>query len=144
MPSGMRVEVEGVTGLARAFRKAGEEGARDFLLAANKESARIVETAARPMIPVQTGKLVASLRSTGVAKGGVVLLGKKAVPYAGPVHFGWFAARVWGRSVARRVIAPGLWLYHALDSRRDEVWDRYQQKLQELLDIVSQEAAASA
>lgn len=140
MPSGMRVEVEGVSSLARALRKAGDEGSRQFLLEANKESAQLVETAARPLIPVQTGKLVASLRSTGVAKGGVVMLGKKAAPYAGPVHFGWFAARTWGRTVARRVIAPGLWLYHALDSRRDEVWDRYQQKLQELFDIVVAEA----
>lgn len=139
MPSGLRIEVEGVTGLARALRKAGEEDAREFLLGANKEAAASVEAAARPSIPVRSGKLVGSLRSVGNAKGGVVMLGKAKVVYAGPVHFGWFAARTWGRSTARRPIRPGLWLYHALDRRRGEVEDIYHRRLDELLERVTKE-----
>ncbi|MCC6434437.1 MAG: HK97 gp10 family phage protein [Acidimicrobiales bacterium] len=141
MPTGLRIEVEGVSGLARALRKAGDEGSRDFLLQANKEAAASVETAARPAIPVRSGRLVGSLRSSGSAKGGVVLLGKARVPYAGPLHFGWFAARTWGRTIARRPIKPGLWLYDALDRRRGEVEDIYYRRLDELLAIVTKEAA---
>lgn len=133
MPSGLRIEVEGVQTLARTLRKVGDEESRGFLLAANKEAAASVEVAARPSIPVRSGRLVGSLRSTGTAKGGVVLLGKARVPYAGPLHFGWFAARVWGRTKARRPIKPGLWLYHALDRRRGEVEDIYYRRLDELL-----------
>lgn len=140
MPSGMRVEVEGVSGLARALRKAGDEGSRAFLLEANKASAQVVEAAARPLIPHRTGRLANSLRSAGNAKGGVVLLGKAKVPYAGPTHFGWFGARTWGRTVARRVIRPGLWLYSALDRRREEVEERYLAALDALLERVVQEA----
>lgn len=126
MPSGMRVEVEGVNSLARTLRKVGDEGARDFLLAANKEAAKSVETAAAPLIPRRTGRLADSLRSTGNAKGGVVMLGKARVPYAGPVHFGWF----------KRRIKPGLWLFEALDRRRGEVEDIYYRRLDELLAMV--------
>lgn len=140
MASGMRVEVEGITSLARVLRKAGDEGSREFLLQANKDSAKIVEGAAAPLIPRRSGKLAGTLRSTGTAKGGVVLLGKLKVPYAGPLHFGWFRPRAWGRSIASRPIRPGLWLYHALDRRRDEVEERYQVRLQELLDRVVAEA----
>lgn len=142
MPSGMRVEVEGIVPLARALRKAGEEGTRTLLLEANKESAKVVEAAARPLIPQRTGRLANTLRSAGQAKGGVVLLGKAKVPYAGPTHFGWFGARTWGRSVARRPIRPGLWLYHALDRRRVEVEERYHAALDRLLEHVVQEADA--
>lgn len=140
MPKGMRIEVEGVSSLARAMRKAGDEGSREFLLAANKEAAATVETAARPLVPVRTGSLVASLRSTGTAKGGVVLIGKARVPYAGPIHFGWFAARTWGRTVARRPIRPQPFLFDALDRRRGEVEEIYYQRLDELLARVAAEA----
>ena len=133
MPKGMRIEVEGINPLARTLRKVGDEDSRGFLLAANKEAAASVESAARPMIPQRTGRLAASLRSTGTAKGGVVLLGKARVPYAGPLHFGWF----------RRGIKPGLWLFDALDRRRGEVEDIYYRRLDELLERV-QGAGATA
>lgn len=130
MPSGMRVEVEGVSGLARALRKAGDEESRQFLLDANREAAKTVENAAAPLIPRRTGKLSASLRSTGTAKGGVVMLGKARVPYAGPLHFGWF----------KRGIRPGLWLFSALDRRRGEVEEIYFKRLDELLARVTEGA----
>lgn len=130
--SGNRVEIEGITSLARALRKAGEDGARALLLAANKEAAQAVEAAARPNVPTRTGRLVNSLRSAGNAKGGVVLIGKARVPYAGPIHFGWF----------RRRIRPLLFLYHALDKRRGEVEEIYLRRLDELLEVITDEAAA--
>ncbi len=132
MPSGNRVEIEGVTSLARAFRKAGDEDSRTLLLEANKEAAKSVEAAARPNVPVKTGRLANTLRSAGTAKGGVVLIGKAKVPYAGPIHFGWF----------RRHIRPALFLYDALDSRRDEVEEIYFRRLDELLARVEDAARA--
>lgn len=140
MPSGARIQVEGVSSLARAFRKAGEEGARDFLIAANKEAAATVEAAARPLVPTRNGSLLATLKSSGAAKGGVVQIGRARVPYAGPVHFGWFKPRVWGSTTARRPIRPNPFLFEALDKRRAQVEETYFKRLDELLGFVTKEA----
>lgn len=126
MPSGNRVEIEGVKSLARNLRKAGEEGARDFLLAANKEAAQIVESAARPKIPQRTGRLAASLKSSGSARGGVVQVGKARVPWAGPIHFGWH----------KRNIKPQPFLYIALDDRRVQVEETFMKRLEELITVI--------
>ena len=136
MPNGTRIEVDGISSLARTLRKVGEEDARDFLIEANRESARIVEDAARPLVPRRSGKLLATLKSSGSAKGGVVQVGKKLVPYAGPVHFGWFKPRVWGKTIARRPIKPQPFLYEALDKRRQDVEETYYKRLDELLNKV--------
>ena len=126
MASGMRVEVEGITSLARTLRTAGNEGARDFLMAANKEAARAVENAARPLVPRRKGTLAGTLRSAGNAKGGVVLVGRAKAPYAGPIHFGWF----------KRGIRPQPFLFEALDRKAGEIEDIYQRRLDELLGMV--------
>jgi len=126
MPSGARVEVEGIKSLASSLRKAGEEGARDMLIAANREAAALVESTARPLVPRRTGRLVATLKSSGAARGGVVQVGRAKVPYAGPIHFGWF----------RRHIKPQPFLYEALDRRRADVEETYYKRLDELLETI--------
>ena len=126
MADGVRIEIEGIRDLARTLRKAGQEGARDMLLAANKEAAKTVEQTARPLVPQRTGKLVSSLKSSGTARGGVVQVGRMAVPYAGPIHFGWL----------RRHIRPNPFLFEAMDRRRVEVEEIYQTRLDELLESV--------
>jgi len=126
MAEGVRVEVEGIKNLARTFRQVGNEGARDMLLAANREAAEAVEITARPNIVRRTGRLAATLRSTGTAKGGVVMLGKAKVPYAGPIHFGW----------PKRGIRPRPWLYEAMDRRHDDIQTLYLRRLDELLETV--------
>ena len=50
-----------------------------------------------------------------VETGGKVRAGMKAVPYAGPIHFGW----------GRRNITPQPFLYQAIDRRHAEVLDTY-------------------
>lgn len=126
MPSGMRVEVEGITSLARTFRKVGDEGSRAFLLAANKEAASAVEHTARGLVPTRSGRLADTLRSAGNAKGGVVLAGKARVKYAGPIHFGWF----------KRGIRPQPFMFQALDRRAGDIEEIYHRRLDELLGMV--------
>ena len=122
----MRVEVEGITSLARTFRKVGNEEARAFLLGANKEAASAVEHTARGLVPTRTGRLADTLRSAGNAKGGVVLAGKAKVKYAGPIHFGWF----------KRGIRPQPFMFQALDRRAGDIEDIYHRRLDELLGMV--------
>lgn len=125
-PSGARIEIEGIKSLARTLRKAGEEGARDMLIAANREAAGIVEAAARPNVPVLTGRLASTLKSSGSAKGGVVQVGRLKVPWAGPIHFGW----------PKRNIKPQPFLFEAMDERRVEVEETYLKRLDELLETI--------
>ena len=58
-------------------------------------------------------------------------VGKKKVPYAGPIHFGW----------GRRNIHPQPFLYEALDKRRDEVLDAFALNVQKLADSIAAEAS---
>ena len=86
------------------------------------QAAKIVEKAARPLVPVRTGKLLASVRSAGTQRFAVVRAGKKSVPYAPPIHWGW----------AKRRIKPNPFLYEALDKRRDEVIKAYEKQIANL------------
>ena len=49
----------------------------------------LAAAASRPLIPVRTGRLAGSLRSNKAARRATVAVGRAAVPYAGPIHWGW-------------------------------------------------------
>ena len=53
----------------------------------------------------------------------MVRAGFARVPYAGPIHFGW----------RKRNIQPQPFLYEALDKRRNEVFDRYNKEVRNIL-----------
>ena len=126
MPDGIRVEVKGIADLARTFRKAGNEGARDLLIEANREAAARVARTARGLAPSRTGRLISTIRSAGSAKGGIVRSGSSKVLYAGPIHFGWF----------RRGIKPNPFIFKAMDLEAEKVYEIYLQRLDELLETV--------
>lgn len=120
--SAVSTEVEGVDEVRRALRKF--EGGTADLKAAHAEAAKDVADTAKTIAPTgETQKLVGSIRSSGQAGQGVVRAGKKAVPYAGPIHFGW----------AAHGIAPNPFLYEAADRRADEVRERFVDALNELV-----------
>lgn len=81
------VEVRGARKLRAACKRAGVD--LDDLREAHAEAARIVETASRARVPVLSGTLAASLRSSGTKTAAVVRAGGARVPYAGPIHWGW-------------------------------------------------------
>ena len=58
-----------------------------------------------------------------------MLAGRKAVPYAGPIHFGWPA----------RNIEPQPFLYDALDDKADEVAHLYGLGIEVLVDKLDRE-----
>ena len=109
---GITVEVDD-TAFRRALRKV--EGGVDDLTAENTDGAKIVADEARTLVPVRSGRLKSSIRSSGQARQGAILVGSATVPYAGPIHFGWRAHN----------IAPQPFLYDAADARRDEVLERF-------------------
>lgn len=81
------IQLKGVRQLSRQLKKAGAD--LDDLKEENKKAADIVKDEATPHAPVRSGRLKKTLRSSGTRQYGVVRLGTKAVPYAGPIHFGW-------------------------------------------------------
>lgn len=95
--------------------------------AVNKEAAEIVKETADTLVPVRSGRLKRTGRTSGTKAAGVVRYGKAAVPYAGPAHFGHY-----GRSQGG-FMRPQPWLYDAADLRGAEVVANYEQFVAKVL-----------
>lgn len=80
-------KVEGLTTLRRDMRKAGVD--LEELKDSNRSAAGVVHKYAKPGIPKDSEALVKTIRFGATQKSGYIRLGKKSVPYAGPIHFGW-------------------------------------------------------
>lgn len=115
------ITVEGGRDLRAALRKVAD-GTAD-LKSAHADAANIVAVAARSIAPRRSGRLAASVRSSGQARQGVIRAGKAAVPYAGVIHFGWPGHN----------IRPQPFLYDALDKRASEVIDRYEAAVDQII-----------
>ena len=123
------VEVEGGPQLRRAFRKAGDRA--DDLKAVHADAAGIVEAEAETLVPVLSGALRDTIRTSRTKSGASVLAGRgTTVPYAGPIHFGW---RI-------RNIEPQPFLYDALDKRKGEVLKRYTEGIDSIVRRFDMEA----
>jgi hypothetical protein len=83
------VEVEGARELRASMKRAGED--LGDLKDAHAEVASYVAVAARSAAPVVSGRLAATIRGNRAAASAVVKAGGAAVPYAGPIHWGWAA-----------------------------------------------------
>jgi hypothetical protein len=81
------LSVEGGRQLRASLKRAGVD-VQD-LKAAHKQVADQVRSDALPVAPRRTGRLAASLRSSGTQREALVRAGRKAVPYGGPIHWGW-------------------------------------------------------
>ncbi|AVJ48760.1 hypothetical protein SEA_SALLYSPECIAL_12 [Gordonia phage SallySpecial] len=85
--AGAQVRVEGARELRRSMRRA------ELDLAELKETharvAALVATRGQSAAPVQSGRLAATVRAGATRTAAVVRAGRKSVPYAGPIHWGW-------------------------------------------------------
>lgn len=118
-----QIRVEGLRELRRELRRLpGELNKRMGDI--NKDAAEPVRERATQLVPRRTGRLAGSIRSFKAQARAQVGAGRKSIPYAGPIHFGW----------AKRNIRPQPFLYDALDQRREQVADRWAKSMDELLD----------
>lgn len=117
------VRIMGLRKLDRELRRLGAEIPKQ-LREVSKDAAELVASEARSVAPQRSGRLAASVRASGTARGGVVRAGLARVPYAGVIHFGW----------PRHHIAPQPFLYEALDRRREEVIRRFEQDVAALIE----------
>ena len=122
MPKRAAVEVEGARQLRKALTELGDD-AVDDLKAVNMEGVDVVLAEALTRVPVRSGRLYETVRGSATKTRGTIRAGFKKVPHAGPVHFGWPA----------RNIEPNLFLYDAIDERRDEVIAVYKDNIDKLM-----------
>lgn len=90
--NGPTVRVEGGAKLRRTLREAGE-GLGD-LRRAHKDAATIAADASAQLAPKRSGRLARDIRAAGLATRGEVRAGRKAIPYANPIHWGWFKRNI--------------------------------------------------
>lgn len=116
--------VEGLGKLRRTLKKAG--GDVSELRAANLRAAQIILPIAQALAPRTTGRLAASMRATATPRAGSVKTGRKALPYAGPIHWGWPA----------RNIKPNPWVASAAQDN-EQLWiEAYVKHVSEAIDQV--------
>jgi len=120
------IKIEGLSKLQRDLRKLSTDALdlnKTEFLETNKQVAEIIISETKKYVPVLSGALAAAVRNASTKKSAKVRAGSAAVPYAGPIHFGWPA----------RSIRPNPFIYEAIDSRRDEVKDRYENLVEKLI-----------
>ena len=102
---------------------------KDAIKAAGKESGELVASEARSLAPVRTGALRNSIRVGATARGKITVLAgnnrtsKSAVPYANPIHWGWF----------KKHIRPQPFFVTALGYTRSEIYDNYFKQMEKLI-----------
>jgi HK97 gp10 family phage protein len=92
--------------------------------AAGSEAGELVAGQARALAPVRSGALRNSIRvSKSLNRVSVSAGNNKSVPYANPIHWGWF----------KRNIRPQPFFVKALGITRDEVYQNYYRSLDKLI-----------
>ena len=138
-PAGI-VQVEGARELRRSLKAAGDD--LSDLKAAHKQAAEIGVRAVQPITPVLTGRLAASVRGAGTTTAAIIRAGKKAVPYAGAVHWG---RKMWPsmistpnapRKLVYSFIKPRLFIVDGVTDVEPAWVAVYEKALEEALDKV--------
>lgn len=94
-------EVRGGRELRRTLRGAGDD--LSDLKDVHKQAAAIAATRAKADAPEVSGRLAATIRSSGTKTAGIVRVGNNTkVPYAHPIHWGWAARGIPANPFAAR------------------------------------------
>lgn len=116
------IKVKGLRSSIKALQAIGVD-AKDIKLAGN-EAGEIVAREARGLAPVRTGSLRSTIRvSKALNKVSISAGNNGRVPYANPIHWGWF----------KRNIKPQPFFVKALGITRDEVYQTYYRSIDRLI-----------
>lgn len=85
------------------MRKAGAD--MDELREVNAQAARVALPAVRSLVPRRSGTLAGSVRTGATKRAGVIRAGRKSVPYAGVINYGWPKRHITGRMFANNGVA---------------------------------------
>jgi hypothetical protein len=119
-PNGLKVQ--GLKQTIKALQAIGVPASE--IKEAGTRSGELVAVQARSLVPVQTGALRDSIRvSKALSKVSVSAGNARRVPYANPIHWGWF----------RRNIKPQPFFIKALGITRTAVYQNYYRSLDKLI-----------
>ena len=119
------VQIEGLASVRRQLGKLSSDvdyRAQEFL-GVNRAIASAVAGDAKQFVPVLSGALAASVREASSKTSARVKAGGGKIAYAGPIHWGWPARR----------IKPQPFFLDAIDRRRDEIKERYDKLVDDLI-----------
>ena len=120
----LRQELRGAAQLRRTLKQAGDD--LEDMKDAHIRAAKIVEEATLGLVPVDSGWLASTIRSSGTPTTATVRAGNKATPYAGPIHWGW----------PKRGIKSRPFLREAAQTIERDITDRYDRQVAEMLNKV--------
>ena len=120
------IKVKGLRSSLKALQSIGVD-AKDIKSAGN-DAGEIVAREARNLAPVRTGALRNTIRTSKALNKVSVSAGNNGrVPYANPIHWGWF----------KRNIKPQPFFVKALGITRDEVYQNYYRSINRLIETNS-------
>ena len=123
------ITVDGLVGLMKALQAVGTpvEAIRE----ANEAVGGMVLRTAKNIAPVQSGDLRRTIRLTKATTNIKIRAGLKRVPYANPIHWGWFYDR---NNFITKNIRPNPFMARALGYNRDEILTKYASEMKKLID----------
>lgn len=126
---GGAIQVDGLVSTIRTMKALGDSDAA--IKEALKQAAETMAQASRGTVPVRSGKLKRSIKTSVTVRGAFVVAGGKGAPYANPIHWGWFrdrksqAARNSRRGYINKNIKPNPFFAKALGYTRNEIFDNF-------------------
>jgi hypothetical protein len=126
-PGQSGIKVTNLREINRALKAVGAPN--EEIKKAGKQSGELVASEARGLVPVRSGALRNSIRVGATARGKITVLAgnnrksKSGVPYANPIHWGWF----------KRNIKPQPFFVKALGYTRAEVYQNYFNQIENLI-----------
>lgn len=120
MPS-PQVQIQGARELRAALKRAGVDLVD--LKAANAAVSAFIASRAANRAPRRTGHLAGTLRGNKAAGRAQVLAGRAAVPYAGPIHWGW----------ASRGITAQPWIAETAKDTEHQWLTQYQNAIDDII-----------
>jgi hypothetical protein len=129
MPTQAGLKVEGLRQVFAALKAVGVPTSE--VSAASQQSGEIVAASARTLVPVRSGRLRSTIKSKKQARKVLVSAGNnRSVPYANPIHWGWFYDR---NNFVSKNILPNPFFIKALGLTREQVYRTYFENIDKLI-----------
>lgn len=120
------IKVKGLKSSIKALQAIGVDAAE--IKQAGNDAGEIVAREARNLAPVRSGRLRSTIRTSKALNRVTVSAGNNGkVPYANPIHWGWF----------KRNIKPQPFFIKALGITREEVYQNYYRSINRLIETNS-------
>lgn len=123
MPAPLAIKVSGLREAIAAAKTLDAKLPKELVRIA-RDAAKLVVPIAQSLVPRQSGALGSTIRVGATARSAVVKVGTPAVPYAGPIHWGW----------PRRNIEPQPFLVDALALAQPEIVEQYARDLESFIE----------